>query len=173
VLAETVPDVAATLERHRQYLVTWDDSFYIGSQGMGLVSALDRMGFDVGVVDTWRVPLTHHRVIDPSAADEEVHLAVGRFVELWRDVPDAHELAAWDPRDDREIAEYEALRARVIDDLGAAGLEDLVSLVDDNLFGLSIDARLPDDTREHVERMLGLGSPGAIFLVPVGTLLGE
>jgi len=170
-LAEVVPPTADALRRDRTYLVTWDDSFYIGSQGMGLVSALDRLGFDVGVVDTWRVPLTHHRVIEPADADEEIHLAVGRFVDLWRRQPDAVELAADDPRSAAEVDEYDALRTRVIDELRDADLDDVVELVDDNLFGLSIDDRLPDATRARIERMLALGSPAAVFLVPVGTAL--
>jgi hypothetical protein len=172
VLANVVPATADALSEDGTYLVTWDDSFYIGSQGMGLVSALDRKGFDVGVTDTWRVPLTHHRVIEPSDAQEEVHLAVGRFVDLWRDVPEATELAYDDPRSDEEIAEYEALRDRVVAELEGAGFgEDDIELVDTNLFGLSIDTRLPDPVREDIERMLELGSPAAVFLMPVGTTL--
>lgn len=172
VLAAVVPATADALAEDRTYLVTWDDSFYIGSQGMGLVSALDREGFDVGVTDTWRVPLTHHRVIDPSEAEDEVHLAVGRFVELWRDVPAARELAFDDPRSVDQVSEYEALRQRVIDGLADAGYDDgRIELVDTNVFGLSIDTTLPDDIREDIERMLELGSPAAVFLMPVGTTL--
>ncbi|HVM52771.1 MAG TPA: hypothetical protein VM262_06200 [Acidimicrobiales bacterium] len=172
VLAEVVPPTAAALDRATTYLITWDDSFYIGSQGMGLLSALDRRGFRVGVTETWRVPLTPHRVLQPGEAQEEVHLAVGRFVELWRRHPDAVELAHHDPRDGRDVAEYDALRKRVITDLRAAGFpEGDIDLVDGNLFGLSIDTRLPAATRERIERMLALGSPGAVFLVPVGATL--
>jgi hypothetical protein len=172
VLAAVVPPTAEALARDERYLVTWDDSFYIGSQGMGLVSALDGRGFDVGVTDTWRVPLTHHRVMDPADADMEVHLAVGRFVELWRDVPDAEELAFDDPRSRAQVAEYGGLRDRVRSDLATAGFDPGdIELVDTNLFGLSIDDRLPDDTREAIERMLELGSPAAVFLMPVGTTL--
>jgi hypothetical protein len=171
VLAAVVPPTAAALDKDSTYLVSWDDSFYIGSQGMGLVSALDRLGFHVGVTDTWRVPLTKHRVIDPSEASAEVHLAVGRFVELWRQSPDAQELAADDPRDADEIAEYDHLRDEVIDALERDGLDEDVELVDGNLFGLSLDGRMDDDTREAVERMLELGSPAAVFLMPVGTTL--
>jgi hypothetical protein len=170
VLAAVVPPTAAALDRDDTYLVTWDDSFYIGSQGMGLVSALDRLGFDVGVTDTWRVPLTEHRVIDPAAADAEVHIAIGKFVEQWRRQPKARELAADDPRTDAEARRYDELRARVMRDLEDAGFDEAdIALVDDNLFGLSIDTRLPGPTREDIEEMLGLGSPAAVFLAPVGT----
>ncbi len=172
VLAAVVPPTAAALDRDATYLVTWDDSFYIGSQGMGLVSALDRLGFDVGASDTWRVPLTQHRVVDAAEADAQIELAVGTdFVARWRaHAPDA-ELAYAEPRTTDELAEYDDLRASVIADLEAAGLDDEIPLVDGNLFGLSLDGRLDDDTREAVERMLELGAPAAVFLVPVGTLL--
>ena len=171
VLAEIVPPAAERLDQGDRYLVTWDDSFYIGSQGYGVVSELERRGFDAGALDPWRVPITHHRVYAPDEVDGEVHLAVGAFVERWRDHPDAEELAAHDPRDDEERAEYERLREEVAADLEAAGLDDLVPLVDDNLFGLSIREELDDDVREKTEEMLALGTVGALFLVPPGATL--
>ena len=51
-------------------------------------------------------------------------------------------------------------------ELDAAGLDDLVELVDGNLFALGLDERLPASTREHVRRMAELGLPGAVFLGP-------
>jgi hypothetical protein len=151
--------------------VTWDDSFYIGSQGYGLVSELDRAGFDVGVGDTWRVPVTHHRVYAPDEVDVTVHLAVGRFVELWRAVDGARELASHDPRSAAERAEYDRLRTSVADELTATGHDDVVPLLDGNLFGASLQNGLTDDAREGIERMLELGSPGAVFLLEPGTVL--
>jgi hypothetical protein len=172
VLAAVVPPTTKVLRKHQAYLVTWDDSFYIGSQGMGLVSALDRLGFDVGVTDTWRVPLTKHRVIDPSQAHEEIHLAVGRFVDLWRNVPAAREVAANDPRTASQRAEYGRLHDHVRARLRDEGFDtNEIELVDTNLFGLSIDTRLPVDIRKEIERMLEIGSPAAVFLMPVGTSL--
>ena len=171
VLAAVVPATAAALDERDRYLVTWDDSFYIGSQGYGLVNDLERLGFDVGVLDTWRVPVTHHRVYDAGDVDAEIHLAVGAFVERWRAVPDARELAHGDPRTREEVREYDALRARVIAALDDASMDSEIDLVDGNLFGLSLDERLSDDTRAAIERMLELGSPGAVFLVPPGRTL--
>jgi hypothetical protein len=171
VLAKVVPETARALDKRDRYLVTWDDSFYIGSQGYGLVSDLERLGFHVGVLDTWRVPVTHHRVFEPNEVDGEIHLAVGRFVDLWRAVPEARELAFDDPRSARQRAEYDALRAKVIADLTRAHRADEAELVDSNLFGLSLHD-MDDDTRKAVERMLELGSPGAVFLIPPGTQLG-
>lgn len=175
VLAGLVDPAADALDHGAKYLVTWDDSFYIGSQGYGLVSELERLGFRVGVPDTWRVPVTQHRVFRPDQVDAEVHLAVGGFVERWREVAqtnaDVRELAFAEPRTRSEIAEYDSLRKAVIDDLYAAHLDTEVDLVDGNLFGLSLDDRLPDGTRERVEHMLELGSPGAVFLMPTATIL--
>jgi hypothetical protein len=170
VLAKVVPETARALDKDKRYLVTWDDSFYIGSQGYGLVSDLERLGYHVGVRDTWRVPVTHHRVFAPDEVDGEVHLAVGSFVERWRGVPAARELAFDDPRSARQRAEYDRLRGEVIADLTAEGRSDEAELVDSNLFGLSLhDMR--SRTRKAVERMLELGSPGAVFLIPPGTQL--
>jgi hypothetical protein len=83
-------------------------------------------------------------------------------------VPDAREVAYADPRTAKQRDEYERLRRTVADDLVAADLDDLVPLLDGNLFGASLDPRLSDDAREGIERMLELGSPGAVFLVPPG-----
>ena len=172
VLGVVLPDVTAALDRDLRYLVTWDDSFYIGSQGYGLVSELDRRGFDVGVLDPWRVPVTHHRVFTHDEVDMEVHLAVGGFVERWRAVDGARELAWHDPRSPAERAEYDRLHDLAAEELRATGHEDVVPLLDDNLFGASLVAGLPDAARAHIEAMLELGSPGAVFLIEPGTTLG-
>jgi len=170
VLAKVVPGPATALDKSKRYLVTWDDSFYIGSQGYGLVSDLERLGYHVGVRDTWRVPVTHHRVYEPSEVDGEIHLAVGSFVPRWRAQSGARELAFDDPRSTRQREEYDALRAKVIADLTRLGRADEAELVDTNLFGLSLH-EMPTATRKAVERMLELGSPGAVFLIPPGMQL--
>jgi len=98
--------------------------------------------------------------------------AVGRFVDLWRRVPGARELAADDPRTPSQRAQYEELHDRVRRRLADAGFAAKdIELVDTNLFGLSIDSRLPADVRKDIEHMLELGSPAAVFLIPVGTSL--
>ena len=171
VLAAVVPDVVAALDHDQRYLVTWDDSFYIGSQGYGLVSELDRRGFDAGVLEPWRVPVTHHRVYAHDEVDLEVHLAVGGFVERWRAVDGARELGSHDPRSAAERAEYDRLHDLATEELLASGHDDVVPLLDDNLFGASLADGLSDDARRHIEAMLELGSPGAVFLVDPGTVL--
>lgn len=163
-------DGAATGEDGR-YQVAWDDAYYFGSQGYGLVSELERAGFDAGLSKTFHVPITDHRVIETRDATATVHLATGRYVEAWRAVPDAVEVAYVEPRNAAERAEFSRLRSDVIDDLRSDGLGDLVPMVDDNLFGLSIDERISDRAERWTARMLRLGEPTAVFVTPPGVAL--
>ena len=59
----------------------------------------------------------------------------------------------------------------MVADLEASGLDDLVPLVDTNLFGLNIDQRISDTTRTLSARMIRLGQETAVFLGPPGTAL--
>jgi len=54
----------------------------------------------------------------------------------------------------------------VIATLRQLGLDDLVHEVDDNLFGAAIDERVPVATQRQMGRMLELGGPLAIFVLP-------
>ena len=54
----------------------------------------------------------------------------------------------------------------MISSLGALGFDDMVPLVDDNLFALAVDARLPAELRREVDEMLALGTPTAVFVLP-------
>lgn len=160
--------VGAATGREGRYVVRWSDAFYIGSQGYGLVNELERRGFDVGVPEPWRVPVTAHRVRPPAEATAQVHMATGFWIDRWRAVPDAVEVARHDPRTPAQRAEFERIRRQVLTDLEEAGLDDVAPLVDGNLFGATLDPRLPDETRERMERMLHLGLPAAVFLAPPG-----
>lgn len=154
-----------------RYLVLWRDAYYFGSQGFGLVSELERRGFDVGVEYNWRVPVTAHRVIDRGEADAIVYLVTGVFVGETRAVPGAVEVAYIEPRSDGERAEFERLRADVIAELEHEGLAEQVPLVDSNLFGVSIDPRVPTATQVRMARMLELGEETAVFILPPDALL--
>jgi hypothetical protein len=135
------------------------------------VSELERAGLDAGLSETFHVPITDHRVIETRDATATVHLVTGRYVELWRDVPGAAEVAYVEPRNAAERAEFSQLRSALIDDLRSDGLEDLVPMVDDNLFGLSIDERISDRAERWSARMLRLGEPTAVFVTPPGVEL--
>jgi hypothetical protein len=173
-LGAVLPDTIDALERgdgaavgrDGRYMVTFSDALYFGSQSYGLVSELERAGFDVGMLDVLHVPVTDHRVIGPDHADAALVFATGQNIELWRNVPGAVEVAYMEPRDAAERAEFVELRAEVIDDLRSEDLDDLVPLIDGNLFGLSIDERISGDTRRATARMLELGAPTAVLIAP-------
>ncbi len=147
-----------------RYVVRWEDVAHFGSQGYGLVNELERDGFDVGVYDTWRVPVTQHRVIPPEQATAEVILVTGSYVEQLRADQRVVEVASIDPRSADERAEYDDIRDTLIDDLRADGHDDLVALVDSNLFGVRVDLRLSDGEVDLANRLLHLGQETAVFI---------
>ncbi|MCU1504912.1 MAG: hypothetical protein JWM12_4266 [Ilumatobacteraceae bacterium] len=149
-----------------RYTVLWNDAYFFGSQGYGLVSELERRGFAAGSPNTWRVPLTRQRVIETATATAVVQFATGSYIQHWLDTPTAVEVAHVDLRTPAEVAEFDRLHAELIAALQAAGLDDLVPLVDVNLFGVQLDPRVPVTLQRTVNRMLELGEPTAVFIVP-------
>jgi hypothetical protein len=174
VLAAVLPDAVDALERGEgaadgkdgRYLVSWNDAAHIGSQGYGLLNELERRGFDVGVSEGLRVTATAHRTRAPADATARVVLATGIWVDRWAGLPGATELASVDPRSGAARQRVAALRAGVIAELEQLDLDDLVPLVDDNLFGAAIDVRVPAPTQRVMGEMLTLGVPTAIFVAP-------
>lgn len=148
------------------YLVTWNDAANFGSQGYGLVNELERRGFQVGVPDTWRVPVTHQRVLPVGASTAELRLATGLYIDRVAALPGAVEIARYEPRDADELAEYERLDAQLRTELAELGLDDLVPMLDDNLFGLQLSPELPAELQSQVNRMLFLGTTTAVFVLP-------
>ena len=159
--------LGAATGRDGTYVVTWSDAMHFGSQGYSLVSELERAGFHAGFMPFAAVPGTTHRVIAPGTATAELHLASGPFIDEYAaERPEAVVLAEADPRTAAERAEYARLRQDLIRGLDEAGLSDLVTWADRNVFGVAIDTRLPVDLRRKAERMLDLGLPVAVFVVP-------
>ncbi len=154
-----------------RYVVRYNDSYFFGSQAYGLVSELERAGLDVGMNEPWRVPVTQHRVIPLEQTTAEVIWATGSFVDTWRLDDRVVEVAVYDPRSDEERAESDELRATLIEDLETDGLDDLVPLVDTDLFAMYLDPRLSTESQERVERMLVLGRETAVFIGPPGVTL--
>ena len=152
------------------YIVSWTDALYIGSQAFGLVSELERAGLDVGVRTSAAAPVTTHRVIADSEADAVVHFATGPYIDEWRNKPDVVEAVHVDPRSRAERAEYDQLKDHLATELAATGLGDIVTLLDTNLFGASLDARLSSDQRDDMGRLLDLGLPISIFIAPPDTI---
>lgn len=151
------------------YAVVWNDAYYFGSQGYGLINELERRGFDARAYETYRVPVTPHRITDPSSATAEVVFATGINVAAWRDREGAVEVAFFEPRSAEELDEFDRLHDEVVAELDAAGLDDVVEMVDSNLFGASLDPRVPADTEHKMARMLVLGQETAVFIAPAGT----
>jgi hypothetical protein len=178
-LARLVGPTAAALDRgdgdaaghDGRYVVTWNDARNFGSQGYGLVDELERRGFDVGVPATWRVPVTPQRVIEFGEATAEVRLATGIYVDQVGALPGAVPVVEYDPRSPAELAESDRLRASITEALVSDGSEDLVGMLDTNLFGLQVDPRVPPDVQQMVDRMLYLGGPIAVFILPPGSSL--
>jgi hypothetical protein len=176
-LAALVPQTVAALEAdvggsagtYGRYTVTYADSYYFGSQSYGLVSELERRGFDVGMPNTWRVPVTPHRVVLEVDATTQLRLATGRYIAEVAALPGAVQVAFHDPRTPADIARGEQLAQQVRTSLIAVGLEGLVPMIDDNLFGLQLDSRVPADVQEMVDELLRLGVPTAVFVLPPET----
>ena len=169
MLGELVDPTAAALDPESTYVVEWKDAYFFGSQAFGLVNELRRAGFDVGAGEFWTVPITSSRTIPTGAADAALVFVTGGFVEDWRADDRFVEVATVDPRSDEERAEYDRLRSELISDLATTGVDDLVPLVDTNLFGLNIDQRISDTTRTLSARMIRLGQETSVFLGPPGT----
>jgi hypothetical protein len=144
---------------------------FIGAQGYGLVNELERGGFEVGVHNTWRVPVTPQRVFDDGTFDAEVHIVSGKFVDEWRGKPGFVEVVERDVRTDDERARFSELREQVRTRLNELGRSDLLDTLDGNLFGASLDPDLPRDVIDAMSEMLLLGEPVAVFIAPPGSSL--
>ena len=121
------------------YQVRWSDAAYIGGPGVGLFNELERRGLDVSADEYFRVPMTEHRVRPRQADVVQIHVATGGYIDAWRQVPGAVQVAFYEPRSADEVARYDELHARVVERLRIEGLDDVADIVDTNLFGASLD----------------------------------
>lgn len=151
------------------YAVAWADAAYFGSQGYGLVNELERRGIDARLFPPYRVPMTPQRTATVDEVDAELVLVTGSKIDRWSKVPGVVMVADVDLRSDAERSEFEVLRSEVISMLEDAGLDAIVPLVDENLFGASIDPRTPAPVQDRLARMLLLGQRTVVFLAPPGT----
>jgi hypothetical protein len=152
--------------RDGRYLVTWGDPADIGAPGWGLVDELERRGYDVGVSEPFALGAVRYRFRPPDRADAEIHLSVGVDMDQWEDRPGYTRIAYADGRTAAERAEFERLRADVIEALEAEGNADLVPSVDNSPFGLYYEPRAGDAAREGVAAMLAIGLPMAVYVGP-------
>lgn len=174
VLGELVPGTVAALDRGEgaatgrdgRYHVTWRDVFHPGSQAFGLVSELERAGFDAGLPPLFQVPATPQRVVDAAEATAVVIVANGFHVGELRAQADAVEVAYFDPRTPDQIVRFEQLRVEATAALREIGRDDVVANIDENLFNAAVDPSVPDEIRRALDQMLAIGSPTAVFVVP-------
>lgn len=146
------------------YYMTWVDPVNLGGQGIGLMLELERRGYDVAAPDEVRLSVRDHRVGTPEEADAQIHLAAGLpAIDRAREHPGARQVAFHDPRTDEQTSRYDGLRRQVIETLEAEGLGDLVPQVDDNLFGLAADDRLPEELIRPIYIMGTTPQPVAVF----------
>lgn len=150
--------------RDGRYLVAFDDALHIGSQAYGLVTELERAGFDVGMDPAFGVPITHHRTITPAQATARVELVTGIYLDEWRAIPGAVEVGPIDLRSPAELEELATLRAEVEPALEAEGLGELIPYLDTNLFRAAIDQRASEPLRVKMDRMLKIGMPTSVFI---------
>jgi hypothetical protein len=151
-----------------RYLVTWTDALYSGAQGIGLVNELERRGLRAGVDNPMYATLmSKHRVIEPHEATARLHLATGaRWVSKWRKTPGAIEIAFSDPRTPEARYQHDQMRKDVIRALRQIGRKDLVRSLDWDLPGAR-DASGDPLVAMAIGRLVEIGEPAAVFLVPV------
>jgi hypothetical protein len=150
------------------FLVTWIDPVNLGSQGFGLMLEMERAGIDVKAPEPMRLGVRDHRVVEPGEADAEIHLAVGlAAIEEARARRGSAQLAYDDPRTPAERQEVDRLRAELTAGLTAAGITDLVPLIDDNLYALQTDPRLPQELSRLAYFLSITPQPVAVFSLPV------
>jgi hypothetical protein len=149
-----------------RYLVTWTDGINIGSTGYGLVDELERRGYDSGASAPYGPGVVEHRVLDVDDATAEIHISFGPDIERWDEMPGFERLLRVDPRTDEQLADYEAARTTTIEGLRAAGLDQLVPLVDRAPFQLYFNDALPEELLPVVQVLNDTGQPAAIYLGP-------
>ena len=112
--------------------------------------------------------MTPHRVLPFGQYDAEIHLVTGVFIDQWRDRDGFVEVAFTDDRSPDERDRFDELRRYVLERLEEEGRDDLVPVVDENLFGASLDLDLPQDVVDAMSEMIEIGLPVAVFVAPPG-----
>jgi hypothetical protein len=139
----------------------------LGSTGFGLLSELERRGYDVGVIGAHGPGARPHRVMDPDEATAEIHISFGPDIPTWQARPGAEQVVYIDQRTDEELAAYERARTEAIEALRRAGRDELVEAVDTAPFQLYFDDRVPEDARAAIKAINDIGQPAAVFVSPV------
>jgi hypothetical protein len=146
------------------FMLTWVDPVNLGGQGMGLLLELERRGYDAGAPTPLRLAVRDHRVVTAAEADAEIHVATGVPANtVAAERPGSRRIAYHDPRNATQRAEYDTLRADIVDRLEADGLDDLVPLVDENFIMLASDERAPEDVKRALYIMGRMPQPLGVY----------
>jgi hypothetical protein len=131
---------------------------------MGLLLELERRGYDAGAPAPLRLAVRDHRVVTAAQADAEIHVAIGVPANTTAaERPGSRRIAYHDPRSATQRAEYDTLRADIVDRLEADGLDDLVPLVDENFIILASDERAPEDVKRALYIMGRMPQPLGVY----------
>jgi hypothetical protein len=166
-----VPMMLDELDPGARYLVRWNDAVNLGGHGYGMFDELERQGVDVVVPDGLATQFGSHRAVRDAPVDRVIVVATGAAIAQWQEVPRAREIAQLDARTPAERAEAIRVRRRLVRVLQRDDLDDLVPVIDENLYGVAFDPRLDAEAQDLVARLGALGAPAAVFLTPVGTEL--
>ncbi len=149
-----------------RYLVRSDDALSGGLNTYTLLLELERQGFEAGVDQVFAVSARPFRVLPPDDATAVVTYVTGAAIDDWRRRPDVVELAHAEPSA-ADATRYAQVRARVVADLRASGLDDEARVIDANLLALAADERVPHATLGRMREMIELGTPTSVFVSPV------
>ena len=149
-----------------RYQITIIDPVTINAPGYGLLSELERAGIHAGFPTKYAAIVRDRRVVGRNAATGVVHLSVGPDIAVWRTKANVVQVATADLRSPAERREFTRLRAVTRRELRAAGRDDLVPNLDENIFTATFVEGLPTATRDHLLRMLQIGEPSAVFIGP-------
>jgi hypothetical protein len=171
LLPETERGLVEAGARRGRWLVTWDDSAHLGSQGYGLVNELERRHFEVGVVEYHRVNFVPHRMLREADAAGRIHLVTGNDVERWAAVEGATRIAYDDPRSPAQRRHADEVLDRLKEELRAAGAPDLADELDVDLWSARSDPRIQPLQGLAIDELREIGVPAAVYLVPVDASL--
>jgi hypothetical protein len=166
---ELKDEVTRRLEDDGSYLVRWDDPLAFGAIGQGLLSEMERRGYDAGADARLAVEVRPHRVLDPEEAEAAVWVVTGAAIDRWRHAQGVEELASTDPRTPSERAASARLHREVASELRELGGEELAERLDQNYWATREDPRVHPELAARIDELAALGLPTAVFLADPDT----
>jgi hypothetical protein len=165
-------DAAAAIQRRAgetaasdRYYVTWDDAFWTGAVGLGLMLELERRGLQVFVNEPYAFMTGEHRAVDRSLATARIHYANAGWIQDTAAINGAVQLAYSDVRSAEQRREYKKIQRRLLEQLRKVGRLDLEPKLDRHV--MSVKLEVDGFGGLGVARLSEIGSAGAVFLLPM------